>query len=107
MEIDDCMTGSLGLRWAIYGPYFGAVMGGGGGKDGFLHVAKHLLPAVKIWREDMKDKAIEIDDDKNVNILNDSVQEMLAKYDMDNEQLERSKLLIDLLKAKDNLSKSK
>lgn len=100
------MAGSLGPRWAIYGPCMAAVMGGGGGKDGLLHILKHLMPGVKVWMEDMRANLVGLNGE-NIHTLNDSIQEMMAKRDMGKEQRERGKLLVDLLKANDNFSKSK
>ncbi|MFI9274147.1 3-hydroxyacyl-CoA dehydrogenase NAD-binding domain-containing protein [Kitasatospora sp. NPDC052896] len=49
-ELDDIVTSSLGLRWAVAGPFLSFHLGGGPG--GLPHFLQHLGPALEdLWRD--------------------------------------------------------
>ncbi|MFB6713161.1 MULTISPECIES: 3-hydroxyacyl-CoA dehydrogenase family protein [unclassified Streptomyces] len=49
-ELDDVVTSSLGLRWAVAGPFRSFHLGGGPG--GLPHFLQHLGPALEdLWRD--------------------------------------------------------
>lgn len=83
-----------------------STLGGGGGKEGFVRILTHLMPAAKMWDEDMKHHEFQFDKD-SIPILNEIVQKMLEKYDMDVFVNQNAKLLVDILKAKDEAAKAR
>lgn len=91
---DTCITTSLGPRWATIGPYMSKVLAGG-----FKHSLSHLGPAEQMWIEDMREHEFQLNDE-NVDILNDSVGEMLKKMDVNEVQVRQARTLATLFKGR-------
>lgn len=96
------MSEGLGPRWALIGPFMTNVLGGGGDKAGFVRILTHLLPAAKVWVDDMKEYAFDFGQD-SIKILDGSVQQMLKKYDMEEFQKENARRLVEILKVKEGV----
>lgn len=75
------------------------VLGGGGGKEGFRHIVTHLGPASRSWTKDMNNHAF-VWNDTNVQILDDSVREMLSEGDSKMVEEQRDEALVDMIKRK-------
>ncbi|WP_412850745.1 3-hydroxyacyl-CoA dehydrogenase NAD-binding domain-containing protein [Chryseobacterium sp. PMSZPI] len=71
-ELDDIMTASLGIRWAVGGPFVSFHLGGGdGGFPFFLH---HLGPGMElIWKDEMS-KPVAYDE-KTIQLLDQQVKD--------------------------------
>ncbi|AZA84026.1 hydroxylacyl-CoA dehydrogenase [Chryseobacterium lactis] len=71
-ELDDIMTASLGIRWAVGGPFVSFHLGGGdGGFPFFLH---HLGPGMEgIWKDEIS-KPVSYDE-KTTQLLDQQVKE--------------------------------
>ncbi|KAM3537707.1 hypothetical protein ARSEF1564_009368 [Beauveria bassiana] len=102
-DLDECVTSSLGPRWAVTGPLMSNAMGGGGGSDGFKHLLEHLGPATERWIEDMKAHAFKWTPDQ-LAALADSVAEELGTQDVHELERKRDATLVALfrLKSKDD-----
>ncbi|KAE8360861.1 hypothetical protein BDV27DRAFT_161280 [Aspergillus caelatus] len=96
---DTCVTTGVGLRWAFTGPFMTNVLGGGGGEGGFRHILTHLGPAVQKWTQDMNDHAF-VPNNANIQKLDDSVQEMLARNPIQEVEKQRDEALVDIIKRK-------
>ncbi|KAF5001120.1 hypothetical protein FGRMN_1231 [Fusarium graminum] len=97
MDLDLCVTNSLGPRWAVTGPLVSNAMGGGGGADGFRHLMEHLGPASEKWLEDIR--AHRFDSNKeSIDLLTASVAEELEKEDVVALEARRDKFLIKLFR---------
>jgi 3-hydroxyacyl-CoA dehydrogenase len=99
------MTESIGTRWALMGPFMTAVLGGGGGRSGFVRLATHLLPAVEAWVDDMRAHSVKLDDEAT-KTLDASVQQMLDKYDLDVFEKVLARQVMGLLKLKNEDAKT-
>ncbi|EXK23356.1 hypothetical protein FOMG_19864 [Fusarium oxysporum f. sp. melonis 26406] len=97
MELDLCMTTSLGPRWAVTGPLVSNALGGGGGVDGFRHLIEHLGPASEKWLEDIRAHSFK-SNHENINLLIASVREELEKEDSAALEARRDRLLVELFR---------
>lgn len=97
------MTTSLGPRWALTGPFMANVMGGGGGREGFMHMFDHLGPAMQGWLTDMRAHEFQFTS-ANGEVLDRSVQSELDIHDPTVVAQQRDQLLIRLLKDKKTAS---
>jgi hypothetical protein len=77
-----------------------ATLGGGGGKDSFVRILKHIAPAANEWREDMRKHSLDINDD-NIKTLDTAVQKMLDKYNLATFAPKRDQLLVEVLRLKE------
>jgi 3-hydroxyacyl-CoA dehydrogenase len=93
------MLNSLGPLWSFTGPFLKDALGGGGGADGFKHIMQHIVTAAEEWLKDMTVHSYQYTDD-NLQILCNSVEEMLNGVDTEKLDAERSNLMIDLFKTK-------
>ncbi|KAE8394134.1 hypothetical protein BDV23DRAFT_179938 [Aspergillus alliaceus] len=102
-DLDTAMTSSLGLRWALNGPFALNALAGGGS---FLHFMEHLGPAAKSWHDDMQKHTFEMTP-QAIEDLNRVVEPTIAATDLDILQKERDDVLLRLmdLKAKSSLLK--
>jgi 3-hydroxyacyl-CoA dehydrogenase len=91
------MTASLGLRWALNGPFVLNAMAGGGS---FLHFLEHLGPAAKSWHDDMQKHAFEMTP-KAIEELNRSVETTIPITDLNALQQERDRVLLRLMDLKE------
>ncbi|TIA34723.1 putative hydroxyacyl-CoA dehydrogenase [Aureobasidium pullulans] len=98
-DLDACVTNSLGPRWALTGPLLANAMGGGGGTDGFRHLLEHLGPATEVWLKDMQENAFEFNKE-SLDALSTSVGEELKGKDVQFLEVERDRLLVEILKLK-------
>ncbi|KAK4959177.1 hypothetical protein LTR10_003977 [Elasticomyces elasticus] len=98
-DVDACVTSSLGPRWALTGPYMSNISGGGGGKDGFQHMMRHLGPGIQVWLHDMRANEYDFSEE-SLAICDASVQEMLSHVDEKEVGKQRDEVLISLLKEK-------
>ncbi|KAK4906059.1 hypothetical protein LTR49_024723 [Elasticomyces elasticus] len=98
-DVDACVTSSLGPRWALTGPYMSNISGGGGGKDGFQHMMRHLGPGIQVWLHDMRANEYDFSEE-SLAICDASVQEMLSHVDEKEVGKQRDEVLISLLKDK-------
>ncbi|KAH0173040.1 putative hydroxyacyl-CoA dehydrogenase, partial [Aureobasidium melanogenum] len=99
-DLDNCVTNSLGPRWALTGPLMSNAMGGGGGTDGFRHLLEHLGPASKVWLDDVKQHAFSYDKE-GLDALSASVGEQLEGQDVQALESKRDRQLIELLQIKE------
>ncbi|KAH7182366.1 3-hydroxyacyl-CoA dehyrogenase [Fusarium flagelliforme] len=97
MDLDMCVTSSLGPRWAVTGPLVSNALGGGGGADGFRHLMEHLGPASEKWLEDIKANSFK-SDQQSIELLTASVEEELEKEDSAVLEARRDKLLVELFR---------
>ena len=67
--------------------------------NGFERLLTHLLPAVKVWAEDMKESAAVLDDE-DLKKLNASAQEMFKKYDLDEFDKQRAVTFVNMMKLR-------
>ncbi|KAL9070787.1 MAG: hypothetical protein Q9157_005689 [Trypethelium eluteriae] len=98
-EIDTCMMNSLGPSWSFTGPFMKDVLGGGANAGGFRHLMEHVGVTMQDWLKDMAAHSYEYTDE-NLNVLDSSVQEMLAGVDIERLEEERNNLMIEVFKAK-------
>ena len=97
--VDDCVTNSLGPRWATTGPLMANAMGGGGGAEGFKHLIEHLGPASQAWLEDSKVHTFKWDG-LSIEALSTSVEEELKGADVKALEEKRDQQLVRLFKLK-------
>ncbi|KAF5664489.1 3-hydroxyacyl dehyrogenase [Fusarium heterosporum] len=97
MDLDLCVTNSLGPRWAVTGPLVSNAMGGGGGADGFRHLMEHLGPASEKWLEDIRAHRFN-SNKESIDLLTASVAEELEKEDVVALEARRDRLLIKLFR---------
>ncbi|PHH61173.1 hypothetical protein CDD81_696 [Ophiocordyceps australis] len=98
-DIDQCVTASLGIRWAAVGPLMANAFGGGGGVEGFKHMAQHLGPVTKLWLEDMRKNRFE-PTPENTESLIASVAEEMKACNSDKTEQERDKFTVQTIKWK-------
>ena len=55
-DVDTIVADSLGLRWALLGPFLNLHLSGGAG--GITHVLEHLGPALETWWRDLRDVSL-------------------------------------------------
>lgn len=79
------------------------VMGGGGGREGFKHMVRHLGPAMQGWLTDMQAHQYDFTE-ANLDVLDKSVQQELDVHDPTVVAEQRDQLLIRLLKDKKGAS---
>ncbi|KAK5705766.1 hypothetical protein LTR17_021401 [Elasticomyces elasticus] len=75
------------------------ISGGGGGKDGFQHMMRHLGPGIQVWLHDMRANEYDFSEE-SLAICDASVQEMLSHIDEKEVGKQRDEVLISLLKEK-------
>ena len=98
-DLDMAVTSGPGLRWGLTGPFMTNLLGGGGGKEGFVHFIQHLGPAMKKWNEDMDKNKFDFTDG-SVQILSENVSEMIEQVDLDTMEKQRDSVLLSLIKLK-------
>ncbi|KAI9664030.1 MAG: hypothetical protein M1821_007521 [Bathelium mastoideum] len=81
------------------GPFMKNVLGGGANAGGFRHLMEHVGVAMQDWLKDMAAHSYEYSEE-NLNVLDSSVQEMLAGVDIARLEEERNYLMIEVFKAK-------
>ncbi|MDR2236854.1 MAG: hypothetical protein LBE92_12085 [Chryseobacterium sp.] len=93
-ELDDIMTASLGIRWAVGGPFVSFHLGGGdGGFPFFLH---HLAPAMEqLWKDEMS-KPVSYDEATN-ELLDKQVKEHYGNMTLEQLAEDRDKKQIELM----------
>ncbi|KGQ02475.1 Lambda-crystallin [Beauveria bassiana D1-5] len=101
-DLDECVTSSLGPRWAVTGPLMSNAMGGGGGSDGFKHLLEHLGPAAEKWIEDMKAHAFSWTPEQ-LTALGDSVAEGLGTQSVHELERKRDATLVELFRLKSKM----
>ncbi|KAK4048329.1 hypothetical protein OIV83_004851 [Microbotryomycetes sp. JL201] len=102
-DIDDVVTNSIALRWAIQGPFLTKVLGGGGGgTDGFRHHLAHVGKAANEWVADMKSHAFEPTPEANEKLVQSVDLELKSLGDVDLETT-RDKFLLEVLESKSKL----
>ncbi|KAK5706004.1 hypothetical protein LTR17_021166 [Elasticomyces elasticus] len=75
------------------------ISGGGGGKDGFQHMMRHLGPGIQVWLHDMRANEYDFSEE-SLAICDASVQDMLSHVDEKEVGKQRDEVLISLLKEK-------
>ncbi|PFH57780.1 hypothetical protein XA68_14568 [Ophiocordyceps unilateralis] len=95
-DLDDCMTNSLGPRWAVMGPLMANAMGGGGGAEGFKHLLEHIGPGAQVWLKDMQEHDFQWDE-AGINAVSVSVAEELKGKSVEALERQRDKQLVELL----------
>ncbi|KAM0791182.1 hypothetical protein ACM66B_005666 [Microbotryomycetes sp. NB124-2] len=102
-DVDDVVTNSIALRWAIQGPFLTKVLGGGGGgTDGFRHHLAHVGKAANEWLADMKSHAFESTPEANEKLVESVDLELKTLGDVDLEGT-RDKFLLEVLESKSRL----
>ncbi|KAF2754551.1 hypothetical protein EJ05DRAFT_520679 [Pseudovirgaria hyperparasitica] len=104
-DVDAAMTNSLGPRWAINGPFMSQVLGGGGGKDGFLKLQRHLGPMIKEWLDDMDEHRTALTEE-GIQMVDHSVQDMVVDVDLGMIARHRDDAILDLLTTKRRVEES-
>ncbi|KAK4053944.1 hypothetical protein OIO90_003781 [Microbotryomycetes sp. JL221] len=103
-DVDDVVTNSIALRWAIQGPFLTKVLGGGGGGiDGFRHHLSHVGKAAGEWIEDMRRNAFESTPESNEKLV-ESVQKELKTIENVDLKSTRDQFLIQVLQSKARLA---
>ncbi|KAE8368162.1 hypothetical protein BDV27DRAFT_168516 [Aspergillus caelatus] len=97
-DLDATVTSSLGLRWALNGPFALNAMAGGGS---FQHFLEHLGPAAKSWHDDMHKHTLGMTAE-DIKELSRTVEPMVQATDLDNLQKERDQVLLKLMDMKSN-----
>ncbi|KAF7594643.1 hypothetical protein BBP40_008733 [Aspergillus hancockii] len=95
-DLDTTMTASLGLRWALNGPFAINAMAGGGS---FLHFLEHLGQAAKSWHDDMQKHTFEMTPHA-IEDLNKIVETTIQTTDLSALQQERDDVLLRLMDLK-------
>ncbi|KAB8259393.1 hypothetical protein BDV32DRAFT_159307 [Aspergillus pseudonomiae] len=95
-DLDTTMTSSLGLRWALNGPFALNAMAGNGS---FQHFLEHLGPAAKSWHDDMHKHTFEMTP-QAIQDLSKTVEPMVQATDLDALQKERDDVLLKLMDMK-------
>ncbi|KAH8901134.1 3-hydroxyacyl-CoA dehyrogenase [Thozetella sp. PMI_491] len=75
-DVDLAVTSSLGMRWAANGPFMTNILGGGGGRDGFLKLQKTIGRSAIAWKEDMEKHQFDMSDE-SLEKVDTSVQEWI------------------------------
>lgn len=93
-ELDDIMTASLGIRWAVGGPFVSFHLGGGdGGFPFFLH---HLAPGMELlWKDEMSKEVTY--DEATKQLLEKQIQEHYGNMTLDQLAEDRDKKQIELM----------
>ncbi|KAH8668973.1 hypothetical protein BX600DRAFT_461055 [Xylariales sp. PMI_506] len=52
-DLDDAVTGGIGLRLSLRGPFMSMSLSGGGGPEGYARLLQHIGPAAEFWLQDM------------------------------------------------------
>ncbi|KAE8331394.1 hypothetical protein BDV39DRAFT_218717 [Aspergillus sergii] len=99
-DLDTTVTSSLGLRWALNGPYALNAMAGGGS---FQHFLEHLGPAAKSWHDDMHKHTFSMSPEA-IQDLTRTVEPMVQATDLDTLQKERDDVLLKLMDMKSKSS---
>ncbi|KAB8207180.1 hypothetical protein BDV34DRAFT_234313 [Aspergillus parasiticus] len=99
-DLDTTVTSSLGLRWALNGPYALNAMAGGGS---FQHFLEHLGPAAKSWHDDMQKHTFSMSPEA-IQDLTRTVEPMVQATDLDALQKERDDVLLKLMDMKSKSS---
>ena len=97
---DTTVTSSLGLRWALNGPYALNAMAGGGS---FQHFLEHLGPAAKSWHDDMHKHTFSMTPEA-IQDLSRTVEPMVQATDLNTLQKERDDVLLKLMDMKSKTS---
>ena len=87
------------MRWSTTGPLTSAILGGGGGRDGFMKMAKTIGVASEVWTQDMKAHEF-LATDENLEKVNESVQQMLDRVDLAKIEEQRDEVIMALTKFK-------
>ncbi|KOC16100.1 3-hydroxyacyl-CoA dehyrogenase [Aspergillus flavus AF70] len=99
-DLDTTVTSSLGLRWALNGPYALNAMAGGGS---FQHFLGHLGPAAKSWHDDMHKHTFSMTPEA-IQDLSRTVEPMVQATDLNTLQKERDDVLLKLIDMKSKTS---
>ncbi|OGM48977.1 hypothetical protein ABOM_003131 [Aspergillus bombycis] len=99
-DLDTTMTSSLGLRWALNGPFALNAMAGNGS---FQHFLEHLGPAAKSWHDDMHEHTFEMTP-QAIQDLSKTVEPTVQATDLDALQKERDDVLLKLMDMKSKSS---
>ncbi|KAE8155327.1 hypothetical protein BDV25DRAFT_167735 [Aspergillus avenaceus] len=99
-DLDTAMTSSLGLRWALNGPFLLNALAGGGS---FQHFIEHLGPALKSWHDDMQKHTFKMSE-QDIQDLSKSVEPMFQQADLETIQRERDDALSRIIDMKDRSS---
>ncbi|KAB8217080.1 hypothetical protein BDV33DRAFT_193853 [Aspergillus novoparasiticus] len=99
-DLDTTVTSSLGLRWALNGPYALNAMAGGGS---FQHMLEHLGPAAKSWHDDMQKHTFSMSPEA-IQDLTRTVEPMVQATDLEALQKERDDVLLKLMDMKSKSS---
>jgi len=95
-ELDDIMTSSLGIRWAVGGPFISFHLGGG--DAGFPFFLKHLGPGMEqIWKDEIS-KPVSYDE-KTIQLLDEQVKEHYGSKTLVELAGERDMKQIELMNA--------
>jgi 3-hydroxyacyl-CoA dehydrogenase len=94
-DVDTIVADSLGLRWALLGPFLNLHLSGGAG--GITHVLEHLGPPLETWWRDLGDVSL---NDKLKSLIISGLYSELAGVDLGDIVARRDQLLLGLLKLK-------
>lgn len=93
-ELDDIMTSSLGIRWAIGGPFISHHLGGGDG--GFTFFLHHLGAGMEaLWADQVSEKVAF--DDKTIQELDKQIKEFYGNKTIEQLVEERNEKQIKLM----------
>ncbi|KAE8372486.1 hypothetical protein BDV26DRAFT_301853 [Aspergillus bertholletiae] len=99
-DLDTTVTSSLGLRWALNGPFALNTMAGGGD---FQHFLEHLGPAAKSWHDDMHKHTFGMTP-QAMQDLSKTVEPMVQATDFETLEKERDDALLKLMDIKSKSS---
>lgn len=98
-DCDTAVTSSLGIGWAAVGPFMSNIMGGGGGKDGFLRIQKTIGRAGKARVKDVREHDFE-PTDENLKKIDVSVQQWIDHTNLRKAEEQRDEILSASLEIK-------
>ncbi|KAL1857807.1 hypothetical protein Plec18167_001791 [Paecilomyces lecythidis] len=102
-DLDKCITSGPGLRWSVTGPFMTNILAGGGS---FRHLLEHIGTAGKVWSEDMRNHAFDLNPE-TISVLDANVQESIGNIDMVSLQKDRDQILLELMALKSKTSSLK
>jgi len=100
-DVDAAVMGSLGPRWALIGPMMSWCLGGGGNPGGFERMNNGIGAAAGRWVEDMRQNAIDMDDNGALEKVNKAFEEgRLGQVDSKKLTMNRDHATIELLQSR-------
>ncbi|KAF2092462.1 hypothetical protein NA57DRAFT_50267 [Rhizodiscina lignyota] len=98
-DLDTAVTSSLGMRWAVTGPVMTNILGGGGGKDGFMRIQKSIGRSAQVWLKDMAEHPF-TPTDESLEKVNDSVLQWIEHLELATVEEERDNVVLTIMDLK-------